>query len=155
RPRTSPTKVTARRTPWPRRVTPSPRRKRSPNSAKRAAAFWVKSASWNTSCSSSPKNPGHPRSARRCNRVNRGPAADGRRAELTRGPTTFDAAPAMKVSSVKGFHDVLPDEAGRWTQIESQARQVFARYGFAEIRLPIVERTELFSRSIGDTTDIV
>jgi histidyl-tRNA synthetase len=61
----------------------------------------------------------------------------------------------MKISSVKGFHDVLPDEAARWTRIELQAREVFARYGFAEIRLPIMERTELFSRSIGDTTDIV
>jgi histidyl-tRNA synthetase len=61
----------------------------------------------------------------------------------------------MKISSVKGFHDVLPDEAARRTRIELQAREVFARYGFAEIGLPIVERTELFSRSIGDTTDIV
>jgi histidyl-tRNA synthetase len=61
----------------------------------------------------------------------------------------------MKISSVKGFHDVLPDESARWTWIEQQARQLFGHYGFAEIRIPIVERTELFSRSIGETTDIV
>jgi len=61
----------------------------------------------------------------------------------------------MKITSVKGFHDVLPDESLRWTWVERQAREQFARYGFSEIRIPIVERTELFSRSIGDTTDIV
>jgi histidyl-tRNA synthetase len=61
----------------------------------------------------------------------------------------------MKISSVKGFHDVLPDEAVRWSWAEEQARAIFARYNVAEIRIPIVERTELFSRSIGETTDIV
>ncbi|MFN8627691.1 MAG: histidine--tRNA ligase [Candidatus Binatia bacterium] len=61
----------------------------------------------------------------------------------------------MKITSVKGFHDVLPDESARWQWIEQQARELFARYAFAEIRLPIVERTALFSRSIGETTDIV
>ena len=61
----------------------------------------------------------------------------------------------MKIPSVKGFHDVLPAESARWQWIEQQARVLFGRYGFAEIRIPIVERTELFSRSIGETTDIV
>ena len=61
----------------------------------------------------------------------------------------------MRIASVKGFHDVLPDENVRWQWIEQQARELFARYAFAEIRIPIVERTELFSRSIGETTDIV
>jgi histidyl-tRNA synthetase len=61
----------------------------------------------------------------------------------------------MKIASVKGFHDVLPGESARWTWIEQSARDLLAGYGYAEIRLPIVERTELFSRSIGDTTDIV
>jgi len=61
----------------------------------------------------------------------------------------------MKIPSVKGFHDVLPGESARWSWIEQRARELCARYGFAEIRIPIVERTELFSRSIGDTTDIV
>jgi len=61
----------------------------------------------------------------------------------------------MKIPSVKGFHDVLPDESVRWSWIEQQARDVFALYNLVEIRVPIVERTELFTRSIGDTTDIV
>jgi histidyl-tRNA synthetase len=61
----------------------------------------------------------------------------------------------MKISAVKGFHDVLPEESARWSWIETTARAVLARYGFREIRVPIAERTVLFARSIGDTTDIV
>jgi histidyl-tRNA synthetase len=61
----------------------------------------------------------------------------------------------MKLPSVKGFHDVLPGESARWAAMEQAARETFARYGFGEIRLPVVERTELFRRSIGETTDIV
>lgn len=61
----------------------------------------------------------------------------------------------MKISSVKGFHDVLPEQSGLWAWIESTAREIFACYGYSEIRLPIVERTELFQRSIGEATDIV
>ena len=61
----------------------------------------------------------------------------------------------MKVPSVKGFHDVLPGESGRWAGLEAAARGVFAQYNFDEIRLPIVERAELFRRSVGETTDIV
>jgi histidyl-tRNA synthetase len=64
-------------------------------------------------------------------------------------------APEMKITSVKGFHDVLPGESARWGWLEQQSREQFARYGYREIRIPIVERTELFSRSIGDATDIV
>jgi len=61
----------------------------------------------------------------------------------------------MKIPSVKGFHDVLPGESGRWAMLEQRAREVFAAYNFQEIRIPIVERTDLFQRSIGETTDIV
>jgi histidyl-tRNA synthetase len=61
----------------------------------------------------------------------------------------------MKIPSVKGFHDLLPDESARWAEIEGTARELFARYDFHEIRIPIVERTDLFRRSIGETTDIV
>lgn len=61
----------------------------------------------------------------------------------------------MKIPSVKGFHDVLPGESTRWAGLEERARAVFAQYNFHEIRLPIVERAELFRRSIGETTDIV
>jgi histidyl-tRNA synthetase len=61
----------------------------------------------------------------------------------------------MKIPSVKGFHDVLPGESARWTGLETRARSVFAQYNFREIRVPIVERAELFQRSVGETTDIV
>jgi histidyl-tRNA synthetase len=61
----------------------------------------------------------------------------------------------MKVPSVKGFHDVLPGESGRWAGLEATARRVFEQYNFQEIRIPIVERAELFRRSVGETSDIV
>jgi histidyl-tRNA synthetase len=61
----------------------------------------------------------------------------------------------MKIPSVKGFHDVLPDESACWSWIELQARRLFEQYNVLEMRIPIVERTELFTRSIGETTDIV
>jgi histidyl-tRNA synthetase len=61
----------------------------------------------------------------------------------------------MKITSIKGFADVLPGEVETWQWVEAQARQVFSAYNFAEIRIPILEKTELFSRSIGETTDIV
>jgi histidyl-tRNA synthetase len=53
------------------------------------------------------------------------------------------------------MHDVLPDQTPRWQFVEQQVRDVLATYGYAEIRLPIVEKTELFKRSIGEVTDIV
>ena len=59
------------------------------------------------------------------------------------------------IVAVKGFRDVLPEESRRWQALEEAAREVFAVYGFGEIRLPILERTELFARSVGETTDIV
>ncbi len=61
----------------------------------------------------------------------------------------------MKIDSIKGFADILPGEVETWQFIERTAREVFALYNFAEIRIPIVEKTELFSRSLGETTDIV
>ncbi len=61
----------------------------------------------------------------------------------------------MKITSIKGFADILPGEVETWQAVEASARQVFSAYNFAEIRIPIVEKTELFSRSIGETTDIV
>jgi histidyl-tRNA synthetase len=64
-------------------------------------------------------------------------------------------AKATQITAVKGFRDVLPDESARWNVLEADALAVFLRYGFAEIRLPVLERTELFARSIGETTDIV
>lgn len=64
-------------------------------------------------------------------------------------------APTMKIPSVKGFRDVLPSEGLRWDLIEREARRVLSAYGYREIRLPVLERTDLFLRSIGATTDIV
>jgi histidyl-tRNA synthetase len=61
----------------------------------------------------------------------------------------------MKVPSVKGFHDILPGESERWSGLETTARGVFGQYNFHEIRIPIVERAELFRRSVGETSDIV
>jgi histidyl-tRNA synthetase len=53
------------------------------------------------------------------------------------------------------MNDVLPDEAPLWHRLESTAAALFASYGYRRIRIPVLERTELFSRSIGDETDIV
>ncbi|MGH7829176.1 MAG: histidine--tRNA ligase, partial [Candidatus Binatia bacterium] len=61
----------------------------------------------------------------------------------------------MNITRVKGFADILPGEVETWQFVEEKARDVFARYNFGEIRIPIMEKTELFSRSIGETTDIV
>lgn len=59
------------------------------------------------------------------------------------------------VQSVRGMNDLLPEQIGRWQYVESVLREVAGRYGYREIRTPIVERTELFKRSIGEQTDIV
>src|SRR6266540_166399 len=61
----------------------------------------------------------------------------------------------VAITGVKGFNDILPGEVEKWQHIEATARRVFELYGFAEIRIPILEKTELFCRSIGDATDIV
>ena len=61
----------------------------------------------------------------------------------------------MKVTAVRGFKDILPDEVGKWQFVEHTARRVFGNYGFLEIRIPILEKTELFARGIGEATDIV
>src|SRR3970282_2832432 len=59
------------------------------------------------------------------------------------------------INSIRGFNDILPGETGIWQHIEGEVCRVFEVYGFSEIRIPMVEKTGLFSRSIGDTTDIV
>ena len=60
-----------------------------------------------------------------------------------------------KITAIRGFKDILPEDARRFWEVESIARQVFNCFGFQEIRTPIMEKTELFKRSIGETTDIV
>ncbi len=61
----------------------------------------------------------------------------------------------MKIKAINGFKDILPDAALSWQRIEQVARDIFARFGMREIRTPLLEKTELFARSIGETTDIV
>jgi histidyl-tRNA synthetase len=56
---------------------------------------------------------------------------------------------------IRGFKDILPGEVELWQKIERIARGLFEDFGFNEIRIPIMERTELFKRSIGEDTDIV
>jgi histidyl-tRNA synthetase len=55
----------------------------------------------------------------------------------------------------RGFSDILPAEVQQWQEIEQAVHQVFQQYGYRELRPPIMEHTELFARSIGETTDIV
>ena len=62
---------------------------------------------------------------------------------------------ANNIQAIRGMHDVLPDETPLWQYIEGMLREVLSTYGYSEIRLPIVEKTELFKRSIGEVTDIV
>jgi len=59
------------------------------------------------------------------------------------------------VAPVRGMNDVLPDRTPIWQRLENIVRETLRGYGYAEIRLPILERTELFERSIGAVTDIV
>ncbi len=61
----------------------------------------------------------------------------------------------MSITAIRGFNDILPEDAWIWRRIEQSAFGIFSSYGFSEIKVPIVEKTELFSRSIGETTDIV
>lgn len=61
----------------------------------------------------------------------------------------------MKVQAIRGMNDVLPETAETWRYLESVVRDVVESYGYREIRLPILEHTELFARSIGEATDIV
>jgi len=61
----------------------------------------------------------------------------------------------VSISGIKGMNDILPGEVELWQELEKTAREVFSRYGYAEIRVPVVEKTDLFCRSIGEATDIV
>ena len=59
------------------------------------------------------------------------------------------------IQLIRGFKDILPGEVELWQEIERISRELFDDFGFKEIRIPIMERTELFKRSIGEDTDIV
>lgn len=61
----------------------------------------------------------------------------------------------MKLKALNGFKDILPADIALWTRVEATVRDIVSRFQFSEIRLPILEKTELFARSIGEATDIV
>ncbi|MGT2785371.1 histidine--tRNA ligase [Streptococcus merionis] len=61
----------------------------------------------------------------------------------------------MKQQKPKGTQDILPGQSEKWQYVEGVARDVFARYNYAEIRTPLFEHYEVFARSVGDTSDIV
>ena len=62
---------------------------------------------------------------------------------------------AGTIQAVRGMNDVLPDEAAQWHLLEDTVRAVFAQHGYRNIRTPIVEKTDLFVRGVGEATDIV
>ena len=61
----------------------------------------------------------------------------------------------QKFQSIKGFYDILPEATSLWFKLEDTARKVLAQYGYNNIRMPLVETTDLFVRSVGEHTDIV
>ncbi|MFP4137657.1 MAG: histidine--tRNA ligase [Halomonas sp.] len=64
-------------------------------------------------------------------------------------------ASKKKIQAIRGMNDLLPEQSPLWQYFEDRVRTLMARYGYAEIRTPIVEQTALFARSIGEVTDIV
>jgi histidyl-tRNA synthetase len=62
---------------------------------------------------------------------------------------------SQQIQAVRGMNDLLPEHTPLWQRVERVLRDVFGSYGYSEIRLPLVEKTELFKRSIGEVTDIV
>ncbi len=61
----------------------------------------------------------------------------------------------MKIGAVRGMRDILPEETPLWQKLEAEIRAAFALYGYREIRTPVVEAAELFSRGVGQATDVV
>lgn len=59
------------------------------------------------------------------------------------------------IKAIRGMYDILPAQTPLWQFFEAHVKQMFAQYGYQEIRMPMVERTELFCRSIGEATDVV
>ena len=59
------------------------------------------------------------------------------------------------IQAVRGMNDLLPEAVERWQRVEASARDVMCAYGYREIRLPLLEKSELFACSIGTQTDIV
>ena len=59
------------------------------------------------------------------------------------------------IQAIRGMNDLLPDQITWWHRVEETAREVLSNFGYREIRTPVVEKLELFARSIGESTDIV
>ncbi len=62
---------------------------------------------------------------------------------------------AKNIQAIRGMHDILPEQSPRWQQLEQTVKSILSGYGYSEIRMPILEKTDLFCRSIGEVTDIV
>lgn len=61
----------------------------------------------------------------------------------------------MKLQSIRGMNDLLPEQSATWQYLEATVARVLGRYGYREIRFPVLEQTELFKRAVGEVTDIV
>ena len=59
------------------------------------------------------------------------------------------------MQTIRGFRDILPEHISLWQKVEKEATRLFEAFGFKEIRIPVLEKTQLFARSIGEATDIV
>jgi histidyl-tRNA synthetase len=59
------------------------------------------------------------------------------------------------MQTIRGFRDILPEQISLWQKVEKEATRLFEAFGFKEIRIPVLEKTQLFARSIGEATDIV
>lgn len=62
---------------------------------------------------------------------------------------------AQSIQAIRGMNDLLPEDTSIWQQVEKIIRQTVSSYGYSEMRMPIVEHTNLFSRAIGEVTDVV
>jgi histidyl-tRNA synthetase len=76
-------------------------------------------------------------------------------AAVTADGAVRPAEPKKQFQAVKGTRDLLPPDTSLWNQVEGAAHEVFGTFGFGEIRVPILEPTELFARAVGGETDIV
>lgn len=63
--------------------------------------------------------------------------------------------PFKKVTAIRGMNDILPGDSARWEKLESLVRHWLRAYGYRNLRTPILEQTRLFTRGIGEVTDIV
>ena len=62
---------------------------------------------------------------------------------------------AVKINAIRGMNDLFPPNSSVWQQVEQVLKATLSSYGFSEIRFPVVEKTGLFCRAIGEVTDVV